>query len=140
MRIELLLPLALSLVLAGCASDYDRNTGIDCATAIRIAEQHGARRVSRGENQYQNQYRSRHVERADWDPSDNVWIVELTAANGSYGQEYKINRLGNIVGYHALGYSAGESNGPGQSDDRYYGYADARSDIAQSPVGEAPAR
>jgi hypothetical protein len=126
MRSKILLPLALSIALAGCASDYDRNTGIDCPTAIRIAEQHSAGAQYHDQTDYRNHLRR--VERAEWDPYARYWLVDLAAADGYFEREYKINRNGVIIGYRignggwTDGYGWGETGGGGEYADGYDGY------------------
>lgn len=139
MRAVLLLPLALIPLLAGCTSDYDRNTGITCATAVRIAEDHNARHFLGGEAQYRPSFRN--VQRADWDPSDRIWLVDLSSPDGYYAREYKINREGMIVGYNVIGRGTGPDYAPAQFDDGYAGAewpGNTDTADAPSPVGEAP--
>lgn len=140
MRPQFLLSLFLGLLLAGCASDYDRSSGITCTEAIHIAEHHSAHHPAGGENQNGGTYR--YVQRAGWDGVDGVWLVDLVGAQGNYGRQYRINRFGQIIGYRIVDRGSRNYYGPDLSDEEYRGYegddgyGHVRSDEALSPVGE----
>jgi len=139
-RPQLLLSLTLSLLLAGCASNYQRDTGIKCTTAIRIAEEHSAHHPAGGQTQSGNPFRR--VERAEWDPEESVWLVDLMAPGGDYGRQYRIDRVGAVVGYRIVNRGSRNDYGPDLSDDEYHryegddGYGNVRNDDLPSPVGE----
>jgi hypothetical protein len=134
MRALLLVSLAFGFLLAGCASEYNRNTGISCATAVSIAEDHSARHFG-GQSQSRTTFRN--VEQANWEPSEKVWLVDLSSADGYYSREYKINREGFIVGYQIVDRKAGGTYVPDEFDSGYIG-AEWPTTDAPSPVGEAP--
>jgi hypothetical protein len=105
MRLKhLLLPmLVLTLVYAGCESDDIKETGITRAAAIKIAEQHC--------DKYPDVYG--YVDRAEWDPDGEFWLVALTDYNGDHGRAYKIGRDGGIIDSHAIDRDGDEDYGEG---------------------------
>ncbi len=107
MRARLLIPLALCFVLAGCASDEPARTGIDRATAIRIAEDHCP--------QYPDPFG--YVNHAEWHPDGGFWVVALTGPYGHHGRAFKIGPEGRVLGSHVI--DRGELYGPGHFG---YGY------------------
>jgi hypothetical protein len=139
-RPRLLLLLVVGFLVAGCAADYRRETGITCTDAIRIAREHNVRHPVGGEYPHGNPFRN--VERADWDAAKNVWVVDLMAQGGNYGRQYRVNSVGSIVGYKIVDRGSRNYYGPDLSDDDYHryegddGYGNVRNDEALSPVGE----
>ena len=106
-RLRILLPTVLCLVVAGCADDDVKETGITRATAIKIAEQHCS--------QYPDEYS--YVDHAEWDPDGQFWAVAITDRDGDHGKAYKISRAGGIIDTHKIDHSDDEDSGP-----RHYGY------------------
>ncbi len=109
MRSKFLLPLALCLVLAGCATDDIKETGITRATAIGIAERHCP--------QYPDRFG--YVDRAEWNPDGRFWMVALTDYDGDHGKAYKISPGGSVIDTHTIDRGGDEGYGPGH----YYGPA-----------------
>jgi len=139
-RPQLLLSLIPGLLLAGCATDYHRDTGITCTEAIHIAERHSAHHPAAGETEHGNPFR--YVESAGWDGAKGVWEVDLMAAGGNYGRQYRIASNGEVIGYRILDHGSRHYYGPDLSDDEYRGsegddgYGNVRNDQTLSPVGE----
>ena len=102
-----LLPLLFCLLIAGCASDDIKETGITRGAAITIAERHCP--------QYPDRFS--YVDRAEWDPDGRFWMVALTDYNGDHGRAYKISPAGGIIDSHVIDRTA-EDEGYG---DRRYG-------------------
>ena len=101
---KLLLPIALTVVLAGCATDDIKETGIGRHTAIEIAENHCS--------QYPDQFS--YIDRAEWNPDGNYWLVAITDRDGDHGRAYKINRAGKVIDTHVIDrHESDEDYGPG---------------------------
>ena len=109
MRSQLLLPALFCIVLAGCATDDIKETGITRANAIGIAERHCP--------QYPDRFG--YVDRAEWNPDGRFWLVALTDRDGDHGRAFKISPGGGIIDSHAIdrGPDSGDYYGPS-----HYGY------------------
>ncbi len=107
MRSRILLPLLLTLALAGCATDDLKETGISRGDAIGIAE--------RNCPQYPDRYS--YVDRAEWNPDGRFWEVSLTDRDGDHGKAFKISRHGGIIATHTIDRGDDDDYGP-----RHYGY------------------
>jgi len=92
MRPRLILPLALSLLLAGCGYDT-KETGISRSTAIGIAERHCA--------EYPDRFS--YVDTARWDFQGKYWLVSLMDRDDDAGRDFKISRSGGIISSHLTG-------------------------------------
>ncbi len=109
MRSRHLLPLLFILVLAGCATDDIKETGITRATAIGIAERHCA--------QYPDRFG--YVDRAEWNPDGRFWLVALTDRDGDHGRAYKIGPGGGVIDSHVIDRGDDDDYGPSHFG---YGY------------------
>ena len=87
MRSKLLILLGC-LLLAACADEDIKETGISRQRAISIAKSTC--------KEYPDRFSF--VDRAEWVPEKHFWAVELADASGDNGRVYKINRDGEIVG------------------------------------------
>ena len=97
-----ILPLIALIALAGCASENIKETGISRAAAIGIAERHCT--------QYPDKFG--YVDRAEWDPDGNFWMVAITDYNGDHGRAYKIGRDGSVIDSHVIDRTDEDYSGP----------------------------
>lgn len=104
---RLLFPLGLCLILAGCATDDVKETGISRSRAIAIAENHCP--------QYPDRFG--YVDRAEWNPDGRYWLVALTDRDGDHGRVYKIGPRGGVIDSHGIDRGPEDDYGP-----RHYGY------------------
>jgi hypothetical protein len=95
------------VLLAACATDDLKETGISRATAVTIAERHCSK--------YPDPFG--YVDRAEWDPDGEFWLVALTDRDGDHGRAYKISRGGSVIDSHVIDRTAeDEEDAP-----RHYG-------------------
>jgi len=91
MRSKLLLLLSC-IILAACAGEDIKETGITRERAISIAKTSC--------KEYPDRFSF--VDKAEWIPEKHFWAVELADRSGFNGRVYKINRNGEIVGTHDI--------------------------------------
>jgi hypothetical protein len=106
MRATLLL-LTGCILLAACATEDIKETGITRERAISIAKSKCP--------EYPDRFNF--VDRAEWVPEKGYWAVMLDDRSGDHGRVYKINRDGAVVGTRdindARGYDDSGPRGPG---------------------------
>ena len=91
MRSKLLL-LISCILLAACAGEDLKETGISRERAISIAKTNC--------KEYPDRFSF--VDKAEWIPEKHFWAVRLADRSGFNGRTYKINRNGEIVGTHEI--------------------------------------
>lgn len=96
-----------AIVLAGCATDDIKETGITRAAAIGIAERHCP--------QYPDEFG--YVDRAEWNPDGKFWLVALTNRDGDLGRAFKVSRGGGIIDSHKINHTDEDYSGA-----RHLGY------------------
>ena len=104
LKIPLTSLVPLPSLLAGCATEDIKETGISRSRAIAIAENHCP--------QYPDKYG--YVDRAEWNPDGHYWMVAITDRDGDHGKAYKVSRGGEVIDAHVI--DRGE-----RRDDDYYG-------------------
>ena len=109
-----ILALFVCTLLAACAAENVKETGIPRYRAIDIAKS--------ACKEYPDRYS--YVDRAEWLSGAKCWVVDITDYRGGHGKSYKINAAGNIVSVRKIGGPGGDY---GDRDDydrpyRHYGW------------------
>lgn len=99
--------LAGCLLLAACAGEDIKETGITRERAISIAKSKCP--------EYPDRFNF--VDKAEWIPEKGYWAVLLDDRSGDHGRVYKIDRNGEVVGKRDVnnerGYDDAGPRGPG---------------------------
>jgi hypothetical protein len=114
-----LLPLIGCVLLAACAAEDIKETGISEQRAISIAKN--------ACKEYPDRYNF--VDRSEWNRDGKYWVVSITDRPGDHGKVYKINRGGSVVSTHTINRGDGDVYRGrvyrrGYYDDGYNGYDD----------------
>ncbi|HWB58005.1 MAG TPA: hypothetical protein VG733_00870 [Chthoniobacteraceae bacterium] len=102
MRSKLLLLITACSLLAACAGEDIKETGITRERAISIAKSNCP--------EYPDRFNF--VDQAEWVPEKGYWAVLLDDRSRDHGRVYKINRNGEIVGKRDIN-EAESDYGPG---------------------------
>lgn len=104
----------LSTLLAACATEDIKTTGISRSKAIQIAEQNC--------KEYPDHYG--YMDSAEWNAKGHYWMVDLTDYRGGHGKTYKINGEGKVVGVDKIGSGSDERDSYDRYDRpyRHYGW------------------
>lgn len=93
MRSKFLSLILLCTLLAACATEDIKVTGITRSRAIQIAENNC--------KEYPDRFG--YMDSAEWNHAGHYWVVELTDYRGGHGKTFKINGQGKVIGVEKIG-------------------------------------
>ena len=112
MRSKIILLLSLCALLAACATEDVKVTGITRHQATEIAKENC--------KEYPDRYG--YIDSAEWLAGAHYWVVRITDYRGGRGKLYKINRSGKVIDVEKIGSSSGGGDDYDDHPYRHYGW------------------